>query len=146
MKSPTAVLASSMKSAGWASGGTILCGRVSCSAPGAKSKVTPSVAMPASPSIRAVMHLDIDRKGVVLESFDEVVLPKRAAAVERNGVQPGDQGPQLLHAPGLRQGLVGDVVVEIDFFLTTQAGWSMPSGVGSSRRRNYGRRSSRAAM
>ena len=67
------------------------------------------------PVHRAMMHLDVNGEGAVLEPFDEVILPQRAAAIERDGVQLRDQGPQLLHAAGLRQGLVADVVVEVHF-------------------------------
>ena len=62
---------------------------------------------------RAMVHLDVDGEASILQSFDEMVLPERAAAVERDGVQPSDQGPQLLHAAGLRQRLVADMVVEV---------------------------------
>ena len=62
---------------------------------------------------RAVMNLGVDGERAALEPFDEMVLPQRAAAVERDRVQLRDQGPQFLHAAGLRQGLVTDVVVEV---------------------------------
>ena len=62
---------------------------------------------------RAVVHLDVDGEASLLQPFDESVLPQRAAAVERDRVQLRDQGPQLLHAAGLRQGGVADVVVEV---------------------------------
>ena len=65
------------------------------------------------PVHRAVVNLDVDGERVPLEPFDEMVLPQRAAAVERNGVQSSDQGPQFLHAAGLGQRLVTDVVVEV---------------------------------
>src|SRR5208337_1713170 len=52
-----------------------------------------------------------------LQPFDEMVLPQRAAAVERDGVQLRDQGPQFLHPAGLRQSFVTDVVVEVQLVL-----------------------------
>src|SRR5271165_1059434 len=66
------------------------------------------------PVHRAVMNLDVDGEGAALEPLDERVLPQRPTAVERDGVQLRDQRPQLLHATGLRQGGVTDVVVEVD--------------------------------
>jgi hypothetical protein len=39
-----------------------------------------------------VVHLDVDRERAALEPFDEMVLPQRAAAIERDGVQLRDLG------------------------------------------------------
>ena len=64
---------------------------------------------------RAMVHLDVDGETSVLQPFDKVVLPQRAATIERNSVQLRDQGPQLVHAAGLRQGGMANVIVEIQF-------------------------------
>src|SRR5271157_114430 len=61
----------------------------------------------------AVVNLDVNGEASVPQPFNQMVLPERAAAVERDGVQLGDQGPKLLHAARLRQGFVTDVVVEV---------------------------------
>ena len=69
------------------------------------------------PVHRAVMNLDVDGKASVLQPFDEMVLPQRAAAIERNSVQSPDQSPQLLHSARLRQGGVADMIVEVQIVL-----------------------------
>ena len=69
-----------------------------------------------------MVHFDVDGETSVLQPFDEVVLPQRAAAVERNGMKPRDQGPQFVHAAGLRQGGMANVIVEIQFVLDHPGG------------------------
>src|SRR5208337_4406713 len=74
----------------------------------------------------AVMHLGVDGEAAVLEPLDEVVFPQRATAVERNGVQLRDQGPQLGHAAGLRQRMAADVPVEVELVVDDPDGVAEP--------------------
>jgi len=61
-----------------------------------------------------MMHFDIDGEATVLETLDEIVLPERPRAVERNHMKVSDQVAQLLHCSGARQGPAADVIVEIE--------------------------------
>ena len=71
-------------------------------------------AYPADAVDQRVVHLDVDREAVLLESLDQVQLPQWAVQVELVAVQPRDEDAELALATRFRQCRVAHVVVEIE--------------------------------
>ena len=64
---------------------------------------------------RGVVHLgELGDPAPFVDAFDDVQLPQRAAPVERPGVDATDHLGQLLRRAGWRDGVVADVVVEVE--------------------------------
>jgi hypothetical protein len=60
-----------------------------------------------------VVDLRVDGHAVVLDPFDEVELPQRPVAVQRLGMDVGDERQQFTDAAGCWQGQVSDVVGDL---------------------------------
>ena len=64
-----------------------------------------------------MMKLEVDGEATVFQAFDQIVLPERAGAIERDRVQLRNQRPQLFHRARLRQRSTVDVIVEIEIVI-----------------------------
>ncbi len=74
-----------------------------------------------------MMHLGIQRKPVVFQSFNDVAFPERAGKVQGVGVQSRHQNTQLPFTARAGQGGMAHVVVQVDFLVDFPARRQYPT-------------------